>query len=263
MTELHDAYVRWLVAGHRDAVPRDVGLHAAGCAECAVASDAFDALERIDPAAAPEPALVPVPVEPRRRVAARWIAATATLVAAIAVGGFVAANLPSATSGTAQAGETESHAPIAVGTPGGGVLAGGPETDGSPTPTATPDASDSADSPEASASTSPGQAAVLPPWHPEPTPSFRGNPTPTGSPGASRTAAPSPTPISTANPTPVPPTPTLTPTPVPTPEPTPTPVPTPEPTPACSNGLDDDGDGVTDMDDPGCLDPLDDSEVDP
>ena len=33
--------------------------------------------------------------------------------------------------------------------------------------------------------------------------------------------------------------------------------------PACSNGLDDDGDLLTDLDDPGCLDALDDSEGDP
>jgi hypothetical protein len=40
-------------------------------------------------------------------------------------------------------------------------------------------------------------------------------------------------------------------------------LPTPEPAPACANGVDDDEDGFTDMADPGCEDPLDDSEVDP
>ncbi len=259
MTELHDAFSRWLVAGHRDAVARDVGLHAAGCAGCAIASDAFDALERVDPAAAPEPALVHGPVPSRRRVApAGWIAAAATIVAAVAVGGFVAANLPAATSGTAQAVETGSFAPIAVGTPGGGVLAGGPEHNGSPT--ATPITSDR---PDASPSGSSGQAVVVPPWHPEPTPSFRGNPVPTIAPGPSRTAAPSPTPVASVDPTPAPPTSTPTPTPEPTPTPTPTPEPTPEPLPECSNGVDDDGDGLTDMDDPECLAPTDDSEVVP
>ncbi len=74
---------------------------------------------------------------------------------------------------------------------------------------------------------------------------------------ASRSAQPTPPPP-TPSPTPSP-TPTPTPTPVPTPAPTPepTPVPTPEPTAppvfACSDGIDNDGDGLTDFpSDPGC-----------
>jgi endoglucanase len=62
------------------------------------------------------------------------------------------------------------------------------------------------------------------------------------------------------------PTPTPTPAPTSTPTPTPTPVPTPTPTPtpefACSDGVDNDGDGLTDYpDDPGCASATDSDEL--
>lgn len=56
------------------------------------------------------------------------------------------------------------------------------------------------------------------------------------------------------------------PTPNPTPVPTPAPEPTPVPTPQCSDGIDNDGDGLVDyglellVNDPGCLSPDDDDE---
>ena len=55
------------------------------------------------------------------------------------------------------------------------------------------------------------------------------------------------------------------PTPDPTPQPTPTPEPTPDPTPvpACMDGGDNDGDGMTDMADPGCDFPTDTAEWNP
>ncbi|MCZ6639196.1 MAG: cellulose binding domain-containing protein, partial [Candidatus Dadabacteria bacterium] len=62
-------------------------------------------------------------------------------------------------------------------------------------------------------------------------------------------------------PPPTPPPPPPIPTPVPTPAPTPTPSPTPPPTFACSDGVDNDGDGLTDFpSDPGCDSESDDDE---
>jgi len=62
-------------------------------------------------------------------------------------------------------------------------------------------------------------------------------------------------------PTPPPPTPTPTPSPTPMPTPAPTPSPTPPPTFACSDGVDNDGDGFTDFPvDPGCDSANDDDE---
>ncbi len=76
------------------------------------------------------------------------------------------------------------------------------------------------------------------------------------------TPTPTPTPMPTPAPTPTP-TPTPSPTPMPTPAPTPapTPSPTPPPTFACSDGVDNDGDGLTDYpSDPGCDSENDDDE---
>jgi len=71
---------------------------------------------------------------------------------------------------------------------------------------------------------------------------------------ADRITLPTPTPSPTPAPTP-------TPTPDATPTPTPTPVPTPAPLSACSDGLDNDGDGFIDYPaDPGCDDANDNDE---
>jgi hypothetical protein len=246
-----------LIRGHRDAVPRDVGLHAAGCPDCTLAASAFDALERVAPSAAPEPPLVLGTSAARRAGTSirRYAAAGATVAAAVLVALIAAAQLPMTPGGVVQATESERAAPIAVGTPGGAILAGVPTPEASIDPTGEPDGSAEAE-PEATGSP-PGAAAAVPPWHVGP-PS---NPLASGQPGASRSPVPSPTPASSADPTPAPPTPAPpTPTPIPTPEPTPVPTPLPA---ACANGLDDDGDLLFDLADPGCEDLADDSEVDP
>lgn len=263
MTELHDDFARWLVSGHRDAVPRDVGLHAAGCSECGAAAAAFDALERVDPSVAPEPPLHVGPAVPlgARAAVARWVAAGVTVAAAILVTGFALANLP--TAPPAEAAQATASSAIQVGTPGGGVLAGGPSVEMSPSVSPRPSEGGSADAePSAAASPRPGLANP-PPWYPVTTPSARGIPRPGQSAAPSRT--PSPTPATSIDPTPAPPTPVpATPTPVPTPEPTPVPTPAPTPVPpACSNGVDDDGDELIDLLDPGCDDALDESEEGP
>ncbi len=74
---------------------------------------------------------------------------------------------------------------------------------------------------------------------------------------------PVPTPLPTPSPTPVP-TPQPTPVPTPSPTPAPTPAPTPPPTFACSDGIDNDGDGLTDFpSDPGCSSANDNDEFNP
>lgn len=92
---------------------------------------------------------------------------------------------------------------------------------------------------------------------PEPTP----EPTSPATPGAEPTSpAPSPTAApATPPPSSTEPSPTATPSPADTPSPTPQPTPsaTPEPTApspnACADGIDNDGDGLIDLLDPGCL----------
>ncbi|MDQ4034504.1 MAG: hypothetical protein M3153_01115, partial [Chloroflexota bacterium] len=89
-------------------------------------------------------------------------------------------------------------------------------------------------------------------------------PQPSIAPPADPSATPDPTPAPTVEPTLAPtPVPTLEPTLPPTPDPTPAPTPAPEPEPAseCSDGIDNDGDGLRDyLEDPGCASPDDDDE---
>ena len=71
---------------------------------------------------------------------------------------------------------------------------------------------------------------------------------------------PPPTPVPTPLPTPIP-TPQPTPVPTPSPTPAPTPAPTPPPVFACSDGIDNDTDGLTDFpSDPGCASANDNDE---
>ena len=79
-------------------------------------------------------------------------------------------------------------------------------------------------------------------------------PTPPPTPVPTPVPTPAPTPPPTPDPTPVP-TPAPTPPPTPDPTPVPTPDPTPEPPPPdnCADGIDNDGDLLVDLIDPGCL----------
>lgn len=250
MTELHDAFEGWIVGGGRDALPRDVALHASACHECLGAAAAIDALGQVDTGAAPEPPAVPVAV---RRAGFTPAAAWATAAAAILVisGGYVVgsrlfgAALPTPSLAAAAA----SAGPIL----GGGVLAGTPmptpsEAGGSPEPSESGSGDDSP-SPAASQAQPP---ISLPSLRPSPPPVATLAPSPTGLP----TPTAAPTPVAT----PTPPAPTPTPTATPTPTPTPTPSPTPTLLPECADLVDNDGDDLVDLADPGCESPLDDSE---
>ena len=109
-----------------------------------------------------------------------------------------------------------------------------------------------------------------PPTGPTQAPAPTDAPAPSSAPTtpAPGTVTPAPTPAPTPPPPDPTPQPTPTPTPAPTPpppDPTPQPTPTPTPTPppadtSCTNGVDDDGDLLPDLLDPGCL--LGDSEFD-
>lgn len=93
---------------------------------------------------------------------------------------------------------------------------------------------------------------------PTPLPTYTPTRTPTATP--SRTPTSTPTKAPTWTPTKAP---TATPTKTQTPTPTftPTRTPTPKPKTQCSDGLDNDGDGLTDLEDPCCISPKHDSEA--
>ena len=235
----HERFAEWLAAGAEGDPPRDAALHASMCDECMRAVAAFDSLQAIDPGAAPLP--------PLRALASDR--PTPFGAARIAVGAFAVILLAASVSigATGLLRQTQSAADASP-TQGGDVLAGAPSPRStqrlpSPTPTASARARLSA-SPSASEETAaPPNATFAPTQAPPPgtqVPPPPATPEPTAPPSA--TAPPSPTP---------PP-----PTPSPTEAPTPTPTPSPEPTPTpddCENGVDDDGDTLVDLLDPGCL----------
>lgn len=282
MTDLHDRLAEWLAEAAPGDPPRDLALHASGCVECMARASAIDALADVDPSRAPEPpphvggATRPAGVLP----VARAVAALATmglLVAAVLVGaGALIGDRSPAGSG--------SH-PEASGTPGEGVLGAAAsdlatsppskeeEQSPSPSPAATATATETAtatadESPDGTTDPEPAtadRAETSAPVLPAPTTIAvpAGTPRPTAPP-ATPAPAPTPTPVPAATPSPTPPPPpTPTPAPTPTDEPAPVPTPTPTPTPAdgesaasdasCENGLDDDGDLLVDLLDPGCV----------
>jgi hypothetical protein len=233
MTDPHEAFADWVLDGAPDEPARVVAVHASACEACQAMIEAFDGLARIDLDAAP--AWVPsgdarnVPATISVMIARRSAAAVAVVLlvgaAAFAIRGVpLAGSEPSPPAGALE-----------------GVLGG------QVSPTATP------------------------------TPSPTGSVQPTPSPSATATLAPTPappivTPPPQADVTPRPatsrpsiaatPAPTSVATPIPTPQPTaaptlpPTPVPTPEATPIpddCEDGIDNDGDLLVDLADPGCL----------
>lgn len=227
--ELHERFADWLTArsaGSDEDPPRDLALHAAGCALCLRSAAAVDTLDAIDVGAAAPPALR-IDANPERGkllgVARFAVAGAALLLVAgsVAIGsGWL--------SGIRQGDGTADRT-----TPGEGILAGVPSATVAPSPTSTarttPSPSRDA-SPSARTGDDPSDEPVAPTFaNPQPT----DQPPTTAAPTAVPTGAPSPTPAPTRTATP---TSTPAPTPVPTPPPTPTPTPVP----------DTDGDGVPD-----------------
>ena len=254
--ELHDRFADWLSAltsGAADDPPRDLALHAAGCERCLRAASAVDTLGAIAVGAAALPPMRVDPIGERGGLPrlARFAVAGVTLVL---VAGSVA--IGSSWLGTVR---TPGSADRAA-TPGEGVLAGVPSATESPRPTrtATPRPSTSpSERPSPSAQVSDGPTDEPAPTFAAPEPTYQPPPPPPPTPRPSVAPSVTPAPTLTAAPTPTAPPPT------PTPPPSPTPTPTPTPTPACSDGVDNDGDGFIDMADVlGCSSPADDDETD-
>lgn len=270
MSDLHAGFDDWLSAGAADEMPRDLALHASGCELCLARASAFDALRGADPSAAPPP---PLRVAAASRSGALNIVQVATGAVAVVV-----VMISGAIAGTALfSGRGPSVAGTVVSTPAEDVLGdqGGPTVTLTPTPGSGSSTGDPSVTATPTATPEPvvaGAATPFPTMGGGPPPAgatsgatpFPRTPTPRPTATTAPTAGTTPPPSSTPRPTPVP---TPAPTPVPpTPTPVLTPVPTPEPTPvaACSDGLDNDGDGFTDFgEDIGCLSPSDNDETDP
>ena len=231
MTDLHQRFDAWLAAAAPGDPPRDIALHASGCAECLDRAAAMDALVAVDPGHAPDPPLLDAASPARAATTplvrgALGVTALGLLGAAVLVGGGSLLSGAGGGDATSPSGPNE------------GVLgaAGAPSSTPGPmlTPTATPTPSESAATPSvertASASPSPtDDAASEPQPTPPPTPApVVQPPAPAPATPAPRPPTPRPTPSSTPRPSATP-----NPTPEPTPEPTPIPTPeaTPEPTP--------------------------------
>jgi hypothetical protein len=248
--DLHDRFATWLGAGADTGLPRDVAVHAMVCPDCRELTAAADALLTVDFDQAPMPPLRPAMAlsSPRIMVLAGRFLLTSAAVIGVGVGSIGAAQL----LGT-----------MPTPTPRAAVLAG----EGGPAASRSADATPSA---RPTPSRSP-RASRTP--SPKPTPTPAATPAPTPPPAVGQPpppVGPPPPPIATPAPT-VPPTPTpqptvpVTPAPTPVPTPSPTLAPTPSPTPTppatqCSDGVDNDGDLLIDLLDPGCTGPEDNDE---
>ena len=193
MSDAHELFQEWLLAGAEGDPARWVAVHASACPSCRQSLEALDALAEIDPGLAGMPAL-PALGDDGRVYGGRLAVTAAGVVFSAVVVGVGASQLISWSRGGGLA---------AVGspTPNQGVLGG----TGTPQPTVT---------------ASPTSQETLTPLD-----------TPTAPPSATALATVKPKPIPTVAPTTVPTAvPTPVPTPVPTEDVTPTPVPTPTPT---------------------------------
>lgn len=234
MTDLHERFREWLLAGASGEPPRDAALHASACDRCLADVAALDALVAVDVAGADAPILpagVPRTAHPSGVRALRALTGV-TAVALLAVAVFIGAGAlrdddlePGAATGPTASPEGE------------GILGGGPSL------AATASNGPESTSPSASASERAASSEEPEPSEvatgPTPTqPPFVAPPPPAATPGPTAAVTPRPTiggtPVPTAAPTAVPtaaPTPVVTATPVPTPTPTPTPPPSEEPPP--------------------------------
>ena len=234
MTDLHERFREWLLAGAPGEPPRDAALHASACDRCLADVAAADALLAVDVAGAGVPALPagdprPIPGPGLRAIRAiSGVAAVGLLVVAAMIGAG-ALREDGAGPGAATLDPTESP-------DGEGVLAGGPSftpavSGLARTPSPSASASESAEPSEdpTASEVATGAAPTQPPFVAPPPPAITPGPTAVVTPRPTTAA----TPVPTAQPTPAPtPIPTAPPTPEPTPEPTPAPtsVPTPPPT---------------------------------
>lgn len=236
MIDLHRAFTEWVIDGVPGEPQRVVAVHASACPECQALVEAFDELSRIEIGASPLPAM-PAAVRRPGLAASRIARGPAAVFAAALLVGTAAVAF---SNGVLPAGSQPTPHPTVTERVLGGTASPGSQATATPTasesapPSASP--SESADEPDPTAAASP----VAPP----PPPVVAPPPPPV-------VATPAPTPPSTPVPTPAPtPRPTPPPTAVPTPQPTPPPPPVPD---DCQDLADNDGDGLIDGADPGCL----------
>jgi hypothetical protein len=240
-TDAHEGFTAWLQGGAPGEPPRDLALHAAFCADCRAAMAAFDLLSTIDTGRAPMPPSRPAARPPRRRmVSPRLIAAGASLVILAAGGWAVTSGRLPVPLGAGSGGSPSPVQQVLGGFGAGHVVSPTPSLDGASSP-AEPSATEASESSDA-ASLEPGAT---------PGPVTTAGPDVTGpadpsSPRPTATARPTrhPSPSGTATPTEPPP--SVDPTAPPTAEPTPTPD-------DCDDGVDNDGDLLVDIADPGCV----------
>ncbi len=254
MNEAHQRFHNWLSAGADGDPPRDMAVHASVCSECRQSIAALDLLALVNPGMATMPAEPTGRERGRLAMAGRLVGATAVL--------FSAAILGVGVSQLIGVSRTD-NGPVAQAnpTPDQNVLGETATPQPSPGPTTAPPRE------TLTPLATPGPTAIplpaataFPYWTfiptPFPTPVATAPPPspsglPSGTPMPSGSQAPSPTAI----PTPVP-------TPIPTAIPTATPVPTATPLPQCSDGVDNDGDSLTDFGfDLECTDLLDNDEA--
>ncbi|HEX2193409.1 MAG TPA: hypothetical protein VHK63_00355 [Candidatus Limnocylindria bacterium] len=242
--DLHQRFHDWLMGGSSGEPPRDVALHAAFCAECGHAMAAVDLLSLVDTGQAPMPpvnaeARGPRSISPAMRAG---LAAAAGIVLGVAAWAAVPADLrpPGLVAPSSEQPTQGVLGGIGI---GGVLLTPGPEATDEATAASADEPPSSTAAPPSSAPGIPGSVApsVTPQVGSEtrqpevseiPAPSFSRPPT------ARPTRSPSPRP-SSAPPSPTQPT---------TPEPTPSPI-----VDDCEDGLDNDGDLLVDLADPGCL----------
>lgn len=237
MTDLHERFRDWLLAGAPGDPPRDAALHASACDRCLADVAAVDALLAVDVVGAAVPALSagdprPIPGPGIRALRAlSGVAAVGLLVVAVMIGAGALRD-DGAGPGAAVA-PTDSP-------DGEGILAGTPAFTPLPSATAlapSPSASASeraepSEDPLASDVAATAAAPTQPPFVAPPPPAITPGPTIRATPRPTTAATPVPTAAPTAPSTPAATAaPTTPPTPAPTPQPTvvPTPPPTAEP----------------------------------
>lgn len=244
MTELHERFTQWLIAGASEDLPRDVALHAYACPDCQRMSAAFDGLASVDLVRAPLPPSRVAPLDAAPAVPARQLMASVAVVGLVAIAiAFAGPRLLGSREGSgSQTGDVTRNE---------GVLAGTPMPTASVAPSPTATATSTPTSEPTSATTLAPAATPQPPAPPQPTPAPPIPPPP-----------PPPPPQPTPAPTLAPATPAPTPAP-PTPTAVPTPSPTPGPVPQCADTIDNDGDALVDWPvDPGCSNLADNDESD-
>jgi outer membrane biosynthesis protein TonB len=231
MTDLHERFRDWLLAGAPGEPARDAALHASGCDRCLADLGALDALLAVDVAGADVPFL---PAGAARPIRAPGVRALRALSGVTAVGLLVLAAMIGAGALRDNTGGPGVAVNPTESPDGEGILAGGPTS--TPAPSGDPgspiasaaESAGASDAPEAS-EVAASAMPTTPPFVAPPPPPVTPGPTTAVTPAPTTAATPAPTPAPTAPPTATP-APSVTATPVP-PTPTPTPVPpTPAPT---------------------------------